>query len=634
MLSSVLENSIQQLLDSQMSDGSWKDCFDTGCMPDAQTAISLYLLDWKDWQWIEVLLTRIRKAQRLDGSWGVYPGDHGDLSTTVECYYALQIYNAWGESEDQKRLAQQFIQKRGGLRKCRNLTKIFLALGGEIPWSWLPSPRFYLPLFFKYSPIDIEDLVTFTRLHVPPMLILSSLQYVACPSGNFFLKELLTDRQKRTVLRTTMYHSVNWLKNAAFRRCVTWMDEEQEADGTLGGYHSSSFLWVFAKLALGYPRDHPEVERILSAIRQSLYQDIEDDFYHQQTCDAHIWNTALAMQALGSCGILTNSMPLRKAAQYLLAKQHRIPDRLMKNKGKQLGGWAFSSNNTCHPDVDDTVASLEALAPLADECAEAWWQGIDWLLSMQNRDGGWSAFEKDCNQFWLDWLPANDMKRAMIDPSTPDITGRVVEFLVNHKILSCWDARVRKAIYWLRNHQEADGSWFGRWGTTYIYGTWCAVKALVVVGIPSDDESLRKAKGWLLSIQMEDGSFGESCQSDLCGKYVELSFGLPTQTAWALDTLLYLYQLEVEPRIRQRLWLAAWRAARWLLKQGEKGRWHEEIPTGSGFPGALHIRYHIYPKVWPLIALNHFQKCFELVKRAPMKGGEQSVRPQTFEYVP
>ncbi len=339
----------------------------------------------------------------------------------------------------------------------------------------------------------------------------------------------------------------------------------------------------------------------------------------------------MAVKSLQICGRSPQSSTIRKAAKYLISKQHHTVGEWVIKNPSQPGGWAFSSNNTTHPDIDDTVACLEALFPFRAEYEQSWWKGVDWLLGMQNRDGGWSAFEKDCNKRWLEWIPANDMKRTMYDPSTPDITGRVVEFLIRYRVLSLNCEKIERAIQWLRRHQETDGSWFGRWGTTYIYGTWCAVKALVAAEISSRDRTMQKAKEWLLGIQHTDGSFGESCQSDLQGRFVPLPEGLPTQTAWGLDTLLYLFEIEESRTERQRLQSACDRAANWLLRSADNGIWYEEMPTGSAFPGALHIRYHIYPRVWPLIALNHYRSASSLFA---LKGGETDARSEASEYVP
>lgn len=637
-LTSLIDVVASRLSNSQNPAGYWSECFDTGHMPNAQTVIYLHFLGIDDAAWTTPLLTEILKSQRIDGSWGLYPLDDGDLSTSVECYYALELYGWWQSVPTMKTLAQSYILNHGGLKKCRNLTKVMLAIGGEIPWKWLPAPKFYLHLFAKTPLIAIWDLVAFTRLHVPPMLVLAASLYVENKGKSPVLGNLIRTRRPNFLQREArMFNKPSarrhvLLRTDAMFRCIEWMKGTREVDGTVGGYHTSSFLVLFALRAIGYAKNHREILSVIDKIRQTLFHDAETDYWHQQTCDAHVWNTALAMKALR----LTEHHPtrtsieLQKAEEYLVSKQqHLIGEWALKNVNPP-GGWGFSSSNSRHPDVDDTVACLEALFPSRSRYSSTWWSGVHWLLGMQNRDGGWSAFEKDCDRRWLEWLPANDMKRAMIDPSTPDITGRVVEFLLNHQVLPENDETIVRAVKWLRKHQESDGSWFGRWGTTYIYGTWCVVKALSVCRMPSDDKSIRKSKQWLMSVQHPDGSFGESCLSDLQGKFIPLQVGVPSQTAWGADALLYLYEMEEIESEKSRLWQSATKAVCWLCNQAVEGVWYEEMPTGSAFPGALHIRYHIYPKVWPLVALCHYRA---LQVGTPLRGGEINVRSKIASYV-
>lgn len=605
-LTSTIRLAVQHLEESQTPSGYWAECFDTGVMPDAQTAIALRLLGVNDVTWTNQLIEKIKMEQRENGSWGVYPGDNGDLSTTVECYYALELYKGWGSNTLQKERAELFIRQQGGLRKCRNLTKIFLAIGREIPWSWLPAPRLYSWLFAKHTPVRIWDVVTFTRLHVAPMLILSSMRFRSSEISTRVLDPFLgkSGRKKlRRELRRSDWSSMS-MQHPRLRRCLQFMWQEREQDGTAAGYHSSTFLILLAYQALAEPFDQ-SLQSAVRAIKGNLY--VEEDFLHQQTCNGHVWNTALAVTALVQAGSSHHSPSIQKAVNYLLSKQHRAVGEWFVKSSVQPGGWGFSANNTSHPDTDDTVACLEAIYPFRNRVSQAWWKGVDWLLSMQNHDGGWSAFERNADKWWLESIPANDMKRAMSDPSTPDITGRVVEFLLRFRVLPRDSERIQKGIRWLLRHQQADGSWFGRWGTTYLYGTWCAVKALSQYECTSEDSAIRNAKAWILSIQLDDGSFGESCTSDLEGRYVPMLKGIPSQTSWGLDTLLHLLEMEESPSAQTELREAADKAVNWLIHQSSQGTWDETFPTGSAFPGALHIRYHIYPKVWPLMALSHYQ---------------------------
>jgi sporulenol synthase len=626
-LGRVLEDGLERLVASQAQDGSWQHAFDTGVMPDAQTAIGLYLLGEQAWDWVRPLLVRLQAMQEEHGGWSVYPGDGGDLSTTVECYYALTLWRAWPVgSELAKCRAEKFIRERGGLRKCRNLTKTWLAVGGEILWRELPSARWYSMLLRRWSPIRLEQLTIFTQLHIVPMLLLGHLRYVSPYAKAPVLADL--DMHSRISRRGSSWtgdkdaRTTNarrlLVRRRASERCRQMILKHQEDDGTLAGYHSSTFLWLLAKRAWVHP-DTCDVSQELCSIRKNCLFIAGEFGKHQQTCNAHVWNTSLALQALQEKSLWahekTHARAIDRGVAYLLTHQHRM---------EYGGGWAFSSNNTRHPDTDDTVAALTALIPVRTSHAAAWSRGVQFLLDRQNKDGGWSAFVKNAGKSYLEWIPANDMKRAMADPSTADVTGRVLEFLVRSQSLPSAHPVVVRGCRWLLRHQEADGSWYGRWGTAYVYGTWCAVRALVShthqAGVRA---SLRIALDWLMSVQREDGGFGESAASECLGHYVPLGHSLPTQTAWALDTLVALATGDLDEALRRAAYRSAERCALWLLKHEHHGQWEEDYPTGSAFAGALHIRYHIYREVWPLLALSRFAEMMESGHAGSVKGGEQ-----------
>ncbi|MCY0869620.1 MAG: squalene--hopene cyclase, partial [Firmicutes bacterium] len=258
---------------------------------------------------------------------------------------------------------------------------------------------------------------------------------------------------------------------------------------------------------------------------------------------------------------------------------------------------------------DDTIACLTALAPAPHGRADAWQRGLSWLTSMQNTDGGFAAFDRGVTRRWLDYIPANDMAQAISDVSTPDLTARALEFLVAVARLPSADRQVRRARHRLLRMQERDGSFYGRWGNTYIYGTWCALRALSCFA--DADAALERACRWLLSIQLPDGAFGEAHTSDVSRGFRPRAGGLLTQTAWALDGLVAAMSgacsRALEARLRHDLLRACRRAARWVCNWGSSQGWTESIPTGSAFAGALYIRYHIYPKVWPLMALCRYR---------------------------
>ncbi|MCY0900914.1 MAG: hypothetical protein OWU32_01845 [Firmicutes bacterium] len=607
-LSSLIDAALATLLHEQEVDGSFPHGFDMGVMPDAQTVIFLTLLDFRDALWTRALLGRLIDLQRADGSWGPYEGAPGDLSTTVECYYALALHDAWRLQPQARIAAEQWITGAGGIHACRNLTKVLLAIGGEVSWLQLPSPALYAWLWSPFSPFQIQDVVTFTRLHVASMVVLAAHRYVS-PVARHSVLDHMTHASSRQA--SNVSHRKLAVPRWLLRRCLHDLYSQRELDGTLAGYHSSTFLFLFAQRAMGRSLQQSDIEPCVRAIRRNWGCPFGDATAHQQTCDAHIWNTALSIRVLRQAGLSRQHAGLRSGVEYLWAHQQGSQWDWRRKQKTLPGGWGFSSNNTRHPDTDDTVACLDALADAPGSHDENWQRGIRWLLSRQNRDGGWSAFDRNCARKWMEHMPANDMRHAITDPSTPDLTARVVELLIGRHVLSTTDRSIGRAIRWLLAAQERDGSWYGRWGTTYVYGTWCVVRALCTIArsdtTPRLDRSLRRAGDWLLQIQKPDGSFGESCASDQVGHYVPSAPSVPSQTAWALDALLWLCEVEPDPIHRRRLDGACAHSADWLVDIAGGGTWSETMPTGSAFPGALHIRYHLYPKVWPLVALLHYR---------------------------
>lgn len=293
-----------------------------------------------------------------------------------------------------------------------------------------------------------------------------------------------------------------------------------------------------------------------------------------------------------------------KAKNYLFSRQHtRYGDWAVHNPHIEPGGWGYSDINTINPDNDDTAAALRAIRGYAitqDVTAlSSWNRGLQWLLSMQNEDGGWAAFEKSTDMTLLSWLPIEHAKDVLTDPSSVDLSGRVLEFLGSKANLKKEIPFIKRAVDWLLKKQESDGSWYGRWGISYIYGTWAAITGLRAAGVSTKHPSVRKALHWLYSIQNKDGGFGESCRSDVRRKYIALEESTPSQTAWALDALLSASDT-ISPEMEK--------AAERLISFSEQTDWTVSYPTGAGLPGGFYIRYHSYRWIWPLLALAHFRK--------------------------
>ncbi|MDT8860987.1 hypothetical protein N0O92_12160 [Alkalihalobacillus sp. MEB130] len=319
-----------------------------------------------------------------------------------------------------------------------------------------------------------------------------------------------------------------------------------------------------------------------------------------------MWDTALLTHALLNAGVSETDDMIKHSSQYLLLRQHlHYGDWAFNNSNTIPGGWGFSDINTFIPDVDDTTASLRALKQTVSgnpQYRNSWIRGLDWVLSMQNNDGGWAAFEKNTDKKLLRYFPFDAAGRSVIDPSTTDLTGRTLEYLGNEANLLLPHPQLEKASQWLQRNQEDDGSWYGRWGICYIYGTWAAITGMKAIGMDSNHFSIKKGIDWLLSIQNKDGGWGESCYSDIRNKYVPLHASTPSQTAWALDALIATYDKPTE---------AIHNGIAYLLENNYQNNWTINYPTGAGLPGGFYIHYHSYKYIWPLLTLSNYRKKYE-----------------------
>jgi sporulenol synthase len=391
------------------------------------------------------------------------------------------------------------------------------------------------------------------------------------------------------------------LHSLAIQRAKKYMLDHIEEDGTFYSYYSSTFLMIFALISLGYKKTDPVITKAIAGIK-SMKCTINGQ-PHMQYTTADVWNSSLIGYALQEAGISPEDPMVEKTNQYLLKRQHtKFGDWVIHNPTSLPGGWGFSDINTINPDVDDTTASLRSISRTGASLHGAWSRGINWLLSMQNDDGGWAAFEKNTDNKLFEFLPIEKAEFILTDPSCADITGRTLEFFGNYTNLSKDHQSIKKGVKWLLDHQEHDGSWYGRWGICYIYGTWAAVTGLAAVGVPESDASIQKAIQWLQHIQNKDGGWGESCYSDSKQTYAPLEASTLTHTAWALDTLICVSN-KPTPAIRKGI--------TYLLENLQKEDWTTAYPKGQGMAGVFYIHYHSYRYIFPLLTLAHYRRKFE-----------------------
>ncbi|WP_044640669.1 terpene cyclase/mutase family protein [Risungbinella massiliensis] len=616
-----LEDHIQtlsnELLSQQAIDGSWRFCFESGTMTDSYSLLLMKLLKKEHSKLQEEIIYRMIQKQSSDGLWRAFPDEKsGNVSATLESTIALLYTGALNSRDPSLQLAKEFIQNEGGIDQAGSLTKVILALLGHIDWPMITRIPISFLLLPNGSPASLYDFVGFARVHIVPIMIASHQNFtVRLPNKNMVDNWL---PKKSLLPKKNSYHSPFHEKSIQYsletvgirdnirRRSLRFGEQfllnRIEQDGTLYSYMTTTFLMIFALLALQYPANHPIIQKAYRGILSFQFPTITGGKHIQETTST-VWDTSLLLHALQQAGITSKNPKIKSGIYYLLDRQQRkLGDWSIRNPGTTPGGWGFSDINTINPDLDDTTACLRALAPSVrrGKYKKEWSRGVNWVLSMQNRDGGWPAFEKNTYKHWQNIITP-DGGDFLGDPSSADLTGRTLEFLGNHLGLRTNHPQIRKACNWLIQNQLQDGSWFGRWGITYIYGTWAALTGLRAVGESIQHPSIQKGIKWLHSIQNPDGGWGESCYSDVRKKYTPLDESTIVQTAWALDALIACSS-KPTPAIE-----AGMRCLFSLLKK-PKTSLSTTYPVGGGLAGLFYVYYHSYPYIWPLLTLTHYKQ--------------------------
>ncbi|GIP14750.1 squalene--hopene cyclase [Paenibacillus montaniterrae] len=609
------------LIEQQQSDGTWRFCFENGTIIDAYMIILLRAVRYPDESIIRQLHQRIVNEQHQDGYWALYQDEeNGNLAATIDNVLAL-LFSGYSQAEDEHiQRSKQYILTHGGITNTKGLlSKTILAITGQIPWpdsiSSIPLQFMLLPSF---SPINLFDFSGYSRVHLIPMLIMAKHSFhIQSPVQ---LHDLIVESANRHIDDhwTAEFHQMldsieagrsrligSALHEIAQEKAEQFMLDRIEEDGTLYSYASCTILMVFSLLALGYDAQHPRIVKAVEGLLAMRGRSSNGDITIQNS-PSTIWDTALISYALQQANVPMDHPAIRRANAYLLTQQqHKKGDWSIHNAHAAPGGWGFSETNTINPDLDDTTAALRAIYP-ASQLDNAYRVstnlGLDWVLSMQNKDGGWPAFEKSVDNKMLTWLALDGAKAAAIDPSTADLTGRTLEYLGNYTTLDRQSPHIRRGVKWLLNNQEADGSWYGKWGICYLYGTWAALTGLMAVGLPANDKAVQKAAHWLLSIQNEDGGWGESCDSDRLMRYTPLHSSTPSQTAWALDALI---------AVNDKPTSAINKGIERLIAFHAEQSWQTVYPTGAGLPGNFYVHYHSYRYIYSLLALSHYERKFK-----------------------
>ncbi|MYV38400.1 squalene--hopene cyclase [Streptomyces sp. SID1328] len=605
------------LLARQDPEGWWKGDLETNVTMDAEDLLLRQFLGILDAATTRATAQFIRGAQREDGAWATFYGGPGDLSATVEAYVALRLA---GDAPDAPHMARAsaWVRERGGIASARVFTRIWLALFGWWKWEDLPELPPELIWFPTWLPLNIYDFGCWARQTIVPLTIVSAKRPVR--PAPFPLDELHTDpanpnppkpfaplaswdgafeRLDRVVhrLRKAVPRRV---RRAAMNAAARWIVERQENDGCWGGIQPPAVYSVIALHLMGYDLRHPVMRAGLESLdRFAVWR--EDGSRMIEACQSPVWDTCLAVIALADAGVPADHPKLLKAADWMLAEEIRRPgDWSVKRPGLPPGGWAFEFHNDNYPDIDDTAEVALALRrvshPQPERVDGAIARAVRWNFGMQSKNGAWGAFDVDNTSPFPNRLPFCDFGEV-IDPPSADVTAHVVEMMAAEGLAH--DPRTRRGIAWLLAEQEADGSWFGRWGVNYVYGTGSVVPALTAAGLPASHPAIRRAVHWLQQAQNDDGGWGEDLRSyKYAREWSGRGASTASQTAWALMALLAAGERDSE---------AVERGVRWLADtQRDDGSWDEPYFTGTGFPWDFSINYHLYRQVFPLTALGRY----------------------------
>jgi len=616
---------------TQHADGHWCAELESNCSITAEYVLMRQALGLELSSKRAGLVHYLLEHQNEDGSWGIAHDHPGDVSTTAECYLALRILEQ-PTSDPHLERAAAFIRGHGGLEQLRVFSRIFFAMFGLFPWGAVPVLPPELGLLPKASPINIYSFASWARGTIVPLLVLFHHRPLfPLPNGksadNDWLDHLWLDPGTKGAPRSAPFRRVlreqglgwktafagadlalakhqqlshRWplrvIRRHAVEACVAWILEHQEPSGDWAGIFPPMVNGVLALHSHGYARDSDPMARGLEAIERFVLQDASG--VRVEACQSPVWDTTLMMIGLLDCEVTGDR--LRKTRDWLTRLQilENHGDWQIYNPAGKPGGWSFEYANTWYPDVDDTAAVVIALLKQDSAAAKSnvVQRAAAWIVSMQNEDGGWAAFDRQNDKLYLNELPFSDMD-SLCDPSTPDIVGRVLEAL---GLLSDqrYQASCARGIAYLRQTQEPEGAWFGRWGVNYIYGTSNVLCGLQQHGLHATDRMVVRALAWLKSVQNRDGGWGEHVDSYRDRRAMGRGTSTASQTAWALMGLLAFLPPEDA---------AIERGIEWLLaQQTNEGTWNEREFTGTGFPKHFYLRYHMYRHYFPLMALGRF----------------------------
>ncbi len=627
-LGNAVDKAMRYLLGVQDPvEGFWVDQLEADATIPAEYLMFRRFLGRVDEAKEERIVNYLKSIQMEDGGWYIYRGGPADLSATIKTYFALKLAGV-SAAEPFMARARENVLKNGGLIRANVFTKITLAMFGQYPWDGVPCMPVEIMLLPSWFYFNIYEISYWSRTVLVPLLIIFDKKPVMALPPEMGIGELFADRGDREncrkrdprfrkeekfltwknafitldgFLRFYERHANKALRTRGLTEAYKWMAERMKGEGGLGGIYPAMANSVVALKLMGHPDGDPLLEQAFKSI-EDLEVELGDDSMYLQPCVSPVWDTPIAINALFEAGLPADHGSFRHAADWLFRKQTSTRgDWKVKVPDADPGGWYFQFENEFYPDNDDTSMVLLSLLKVKTFEDEKKFRRItaafEWLVKMQCSDGGWGAFDKDNNKLIFNYIPFAD-HGALLDPSTSDLTGRALE-IMGLMGLDLSYGPAKAAHDFLLREQEQDGSWYGRWGVNYIYGTWSVLAGLRLIGEDMDREYVRRAARWLKSRQHEDGGWGESCDTYRDPLAASDWNSTSSQTAWALIGLISAGEVS-SPEVR--------RGVEYLLNtQNRYGYWDEEDYTGTGFPRVFYLRYHMYSKYFPLWALSMYR---------------------------
>ena len=639
-LAAAIERSQSYLLSIQHSEGYW-----VGELMVDSTLVSDMVAfhhwdDSVDPEWQRKAVNHIFSMQLPDGGWNIYHGGPAEVNATIKAYLALKL--AGIPVTDPRMLrAREVAMNLGGVPRMNTFSKLYLALLGLFPWEYVPTIPCEVLLIGKWFHVNFWDMSNWSRAMLVPLAIINHFKPTQPPKNRVTLDELypqgfherdlaLPPDPERFSLRNFFLwldrlhkfaevfaqNGIHPFRKSALRKAEKWMLERFEGSDGLAAIFPAMLNSIIALKALGYSNENPILQREWKELKRLQHE--TKDSVRIEPCFSPVWDTAIVAICLRESGIPADHPQLVRAGEWLMTKEIRFKgDWQYKNPVKvEPSGWVFEYENKWNPDVDDTAMVLLALRQIPtrdpkkrDECFQ---RGLNWMMAFQCRDGGWAAFDKDCTKNILEKVPFAD-HNAMLDPECADITARILE-LLGYEGYDPKHPQVKEALDYVRSQQESDGSWYGRWGVNYIYGTWQVLRGLRAMNLNMNQPWLLKARDWLESVQHPDGGWGERCNTYDDPVFKGQGPSTASQTAWAIMGLCAFDDPDRDS-IR--------RGIEYLIRtQNAEGSWTEHETTGTGFPKVFYLKYDMYRNAWPLLALSTYRQILDRAEKSAERNGK------------